>query len=62
MRIEFEDIAENKRAYGCAQAPPGVTLGQIFDHDANLKKIEKTLSDADWLIRRYLESVRGLMP
>ena len=43
MRIEFEDIAENKRAYGCAQAPPGVTLGQIFDHDANLKKIEKTI-------------------
>lgn len=43
MRLEFEDIAENKRAYGCAQPPAGVTLGQIFDKDPNLKRIEKAL-------------------
>ena len=43
MRLEFEDIAENKRTYGCAQPPAGVTLGQIFDKDPNLKRVEKAL-------------------
>ena len=43
MRLEVNDIIGGKRAHGCAQPPPGITLGRVFDQDAGLRELAKAV-------------------
>src|SRR3990167_11503696 len=45
MILEIEDL-EKAHAYGSVAVPPGLSLGEIFDHDPKLRQLAKHIVQA----------------